>query len=52
MYTEMQTIISARIIAKVAELGDFRAAFDAVLGAGAYEKLAGDVYDTLTGKAA
>lgn len=39
--------ISRRILAKVAEGLSLPEAFDAVLGAGAYERLAGDVYETL-----
>ena len=42
-----QQIISAKILANVANGMDLRTAFDAVLGEGAYVKLAGEVYDTL-----
>lgn len=39
--------ISRRILAKVADGMTLPEAFDAVIGAGAYAALAGDVYDTL-----
>jgi hypothetical protein len=39
--------ISKMILAKVAEGMELRAAFDAVLGHGAYERLASDLFDTL-----
>lgn len=39
--------ISAMIIAKMQQGMDISEAFDAVLGEGAYMKLAGDVYDEL-----
>lgn len=42
--------ISAMIIAKMQEGLDIREAFDAVLGEGAYMKLAGEVYDALRAK--
>ena len=44
--------ISAMILAKKAELGSLKAAFDAVMGEGAYDKLAGEIYDALRAKAA
>jgi len=44
------TEISRRILAKVAEGMSLPEAFDAVLGAGRYEALASDVYDTLRGE--
>lgn len=40
--------ISARILAKVAEGSTLQAAFDAVLGAGAYARLADDLHEALT----
>lgn len=42
--------ISAMILAKMQEGMDLRAAFDAVLGEGAYMKLAGEIYDELRAK--
>lgn len=42
--------ISAMIIAKMQEGLDIREAFDAVLGEGAYMRLAGEVYDALRAK--
>jgi len=46
-----QQIISARILALKNSGMSLREAFDAVLGAGAYDKLAGEVYDALRAKA-
>jgi hypothetical protein len=43
--------ISAAILANVARTGDVAAALDAVLGAGSYEKLAGELYEALRAKA-
>lgn len=43
--------ISAKILANIANGMELQAAFDAVLGAGAYAKLAGEVYDELKAKA-
>lgn len=43
--------ISAEILKLVRNGKDIRQAFDAVIGAGAYEKLAGEVYDELRTKA-
>lgn len=43
----MTKTISLRILTLVQEGFSVRDAFDAVLGAGAYEKLASDVYDQL-----
>ena len=40
-------IISARILAHIEAGMTVRQAFDAVLGAGAYERLAGEIYDTM-----
>ena len=44
---EKNKIISARILAKVAEGMTIRQAVDFVLGAGVFEKLANEIYDTL-----
>lgn len=46
-----QAIISAKILKLVAEGINLRDAFDAVLGQGAFEKLAGEIYDELRGRA-
>ena len=43
-------IISAKIIAAMASGMELPAAFDSVLGEGAYIKFAGDLYDTLRAK--
>ena len=40
-------IISSKIIAAMATGLELKAAFDAVLGLGAYEKMAGDLFDAL-----
>lgn len=45
-------IISARILVMVAEGASVREAFDAVLGEGAYETMAGEIYDALRAKRA
>lgn len=42
--------ISAAILAKVAAGANVAEAVDAVLGAGTYVKMAGDLYDTLRAK--
>lgn len=39
--------ISEMILAELAATGSISQAFDKVLGEGAYEKLAGDLYDAL-----
>lgn len=39
--------ISARILAAIGNGATLREAFDAVLGAGSYEKMAGEIYDAL-----
>lgn len=45
--------ISAKILQEMqANGGNLRAAFDAVMGEGAYMKLASDLYDALRAKAA
>lgn len=44
--------LSSQLMAKMAEGLPIDQAFDAVLGAGAYHKFAGEVYDTLRAKAA
>jgi len=43
-------IISAKILAAMANGMDLKSAFDFVIGEGAYIKLAGDVYDALRAK--
>lgn len=43
----MNAEISRRILNEVANGKTIREAFDAVLGAGSYEQLAGEVYDEL-----
>ena len=43
--------ISALIMSKVAEGMTIRQAFDAVIGEGAYAKMAGELYDALRAKA-
>jgi hypothetical protein len=48
----MNTKIAARILALVQSGMTLPEAFDAVLGAGAYLKMAGEVYDTLRARAA
>jgi hypothetical protein len=45
-----QQIISARILTLKNSGMSLRDAFDAVLGQGAYDKLAGEVYDALRAK--
>jgi hypothetical protein len=47
----MNAHISARIRANIAAGMDLPAAFDAVLGEGAYAKLASEVYDALRARA-
>lgn len=47
----MNAIISLRILALRAEGLSLPEAFDAVLGAGAFEKMAGELYDALKEKA-
>lgn len=44
--------ISAEILENVANGMDVAAAYDAVFGAGSYEKMAGAMYDALRAKAA
>lgn len=44
--------ISARILRRVQAGMDIRQAFDEVLGQGAYERMAGDLYDAIRAKAA
>lgn len=45
-------VISAKILLAMSSGMDLPAAFDSVLGEGAYIKFAGDLYDTLRAKAA
>lgn len=42
--------ISAKILSNVANGMTLQAAFDAVIGEGAYMKLAGDLYDAIKAK--
>jgi hypothetical protein len=44
--------ISERIMAELEKTGCLKTAFDTVMGAGAYDHLAGEVYDGLRAKAA
>jgi UDP-glucose 6-dehydrogenase len=44
---DMNAIISARILAALAETGCIIKAYDSVMGEGAYHKLAGDIWSTL-----
>lgn len=44
--------ISARILHLVGQGLSIRESFDEVLGAGAYERMAGELYDALRAKAA
>ena len=48
----MNAIISARILTLVQSGKTIPEAMDSVLGAGAFAKLAGEVYDGIKGKAA
>ncbi len=50
--TNMTAAISARILANIAAGMSMQDAIDAVLGAGTFAKIAGDVYDALRGEAA
>ncbi|CAB4197321.1 hypothetical protein UFOVP1309_6 [uncultured Caudovirales phage] len=43
-------IISVKILAAIESGMDIQAAFDSVLGEGAYIKMAGDLYDALRAK--
>ena len=43
-------IISAKILTAMASGMELQAAFDSVLGEGAYMKIASDLYDTLRAK--
>lgn len=47
----MNQQISVAILSKVAQGLSLRDAIDAVLGAGTFEKVAGDLYDALRAKA-
>lgn len=49
--TQMNAKISAAILMNMAKGMDQKAAIDAVLGAGSYEKLVGALYDGLRAKA-
>lgn len=48
--TKLNAMISAAILAKRAEGMDMRDAFNAVLGEGQYEQLAGDVWEAFRAK--
>ncbi len=48
--TRANALISAAILARVQKGMSMKDAMDEVLGAGTYEKLAGDVYDQLRAK--
>ena len=50
--TNMTAAISARILANIAAGMSMQDAIDAVLGAGTFAKIAGDVYDALRWEAA
>lgn len=50
--TDKNAAISARILAEVAKGKTIRDAIDTVFGAGAYERIAGELYDALRAKAA
>ena len=45
--TEINATISARILALIADGFSLRAATDAVLGKGTFERIAGEIYDAL-----
>jgi hypothetical protein len=49
--TKTQQISALILAAMQANGGDFRAAFDSVMGEGAYLKLAGEAYHQLRGEA-
>lgn len=48
--SEKNAMISARILESVASGETLKSAFDAVIGDGAFDALAGDVYDSLRAK--
>jgi hypothetical protein len=48
--TDLNTKITAAIVAKLTEGLDIRQAIDAVMGEGAYVKVAGQIYDALRAK--
>ena len=50
MTSQQIAAISEKILTKFAETGSMRIAFDAVMGEGAYDKLADDLYDELNNK--
>jgi len=47
MANNKNTVISARILSLVASGLTLQAAYDAVMGEGAYAKMAGEIYDAL-----
>ena len=52
MTTELKQALISAMIRREYQVngGDFIAAFDSVMGAGAYKKLAGEVYNALRAK--
>lgn len=48
---EKNSIISAQILARVAEGATMREALDGVLGVGTYDRMVGELYDQLRAKA-
>ena len=50
MNSQQIAAISARLLEKFAETGSMREAYDSVMGAGEYDKLAGSLYDELRAK--
>jgi len=48
--TDLNTKITAAIVAKLAQGMDVKQAIDAVMGEGAYVKVAGHIYDALRAK--
>jgi hypothetical protein len=51
MTTEANALISRAILARIALGADLVEAFDAVFGTGSYERMAGELYDTLRARA-
>jgi hypothetical protein len=50
MNHEANSILSAKILAHLSTGKTLREAFDLVLGAGAFDKLAGEVYEAIRAK--
>ena len=42
--------LSEMILIQIAATGSIKAGYDAVMGEGAYDQLAGDLYDSLNGQ--